>query len=311
MVETIVRWQTHASGQPLEAAFFGGTFTALPLGVQQSLLQPLQPLLVTGVISSVRISTRPDSIDADTIRRLKSMGVGTVEIGVQSMDDQILARSRRGHTAEECTRAIRCIKAGGLTAGAQLMPGLPGDTAAASYASLQSVIAAGADFLRIYPAVVLAGTELARMYAENCYVPLDLVSGIRICKVLLHEAMTAGIPVIRIGLQADDGLNGDSILAGCWHPSLGQLCRSELYYDLMSNLLQMTAAPAAVTVYCHPRRLSDVIGHGKANMKRLAARGFCVTVQPDCGLAPDGIELAGADGRIPGNLIDDLHYLIT
>jgi histone acetyltransferase (RNA polymerase elongator complex component) len=136
------------------------------------------------------------------------------------MNDTVLAASGRGHTAVESEAAIRCIKKQGLVVGAQLMPGLPADTPAHSLDALDRVISAGADFIRIYPTVVLRGTELARRYADGDFVPMTLDRGVSLCKLLLHRAMRAGVDVIRIGLQADEGLNEESVLAGCWHPSL-------------------------------------------------------------------------------------------
>ncbi|MFZ2948552.1 MAG: radical SAM protein, partial [Desulfuromonadaceae bacterium] len=191
-------WRSTAGGRPLEVAFFGGTFTALPEETQSELLAPLQSLLESGALAAVRISTRPDYIDSGRVAWLSEKGVRTIELGVQTTDDMVLSASGRGHSAADSLAAIRCIKNGGLQAGAQLMPGLPGDTPASSLASLEQVIAAGADFLRIYPAIVLRGTELARLYEAGEFVPLSLDRGVSLCALLLQRAMLAGIPVIRI-----------------------------------------------------------------------------------------------------------------
>src|SRR6185369_223603 len=175
ILSKIKAWQRTAGERPLEVAFFGGTFTALPAAVQDQLLQPLQGLLASsGEITSVRISPRPDCIDDATVKRLARLGIKTIELGVQSMDDGVLERSGRGHSAADSEAAIRCIRSGGLSVGAQLMPGLPGDTAAKSFHSLKRVIAAGADFLRLYPVIVLRGTELARRFQSGEYVPLTV-----------------------------------------------------------------------------------------------------------------------------------------
>ena len=274
-------WQRTAGERPLEVAFFGGTFTALPVALQDHLLQPLQGLLESGEIMSVRISTRPDCIDAATVKRLARQGVTTIELGVQSMDDGVLERSARGHTAADSEAAIRCISDGGLSVGAQLMPGLPGDTPAKSFHSLQRVIAAGADFLRIYPVIVLRGSELARRFQAGEYVPLTVEAGVQLCKVLLHESMLAAVPVIRIGLQADEGLNKTTVLGGCWHPSLGRLTRSELYFDLLCTLLSGIPAGLPCTILCHPSRISEVTGQGRINLKRLGNRVASAQVQGD------------------------------
>ena len=300
-------WRSTAGNRPLEVAFFGGTFTALPEDVQENLLVPLQPLLENGTIDSVRISTRPDCITAARVKWLSGMGVRTIELGVQSMEDAVLAASGRGHSAAESLNAIRILKGNGIQTGAQLMPGLPGDTPAISLASLERVIAAGADVLRIYPTVVLQGTELARRYAAGEFIPLNLDKGVSLCKLLLQRAMQAGIPVIRIGLQADHGLDADSVLGGCWHPGLGQLVRSQLYNDLISRFVP---ADERATLYCHPARLSDVMGMNRNNLKLQAGRGVMTDVIPDASLQKEELKVQTAHSCVTYSIITDLHYSI-
>jgi histone acetyltransferase (RNA polymerase elongator complex component) len=309
ILATIETWQRSAAGRPLEAAFFGGSFTALPQQVQEGLLAPLQPLLANGTLSSVRISTRPDYIDSERVRWLASQGVATIEIGVQSMDDQVLEAAGRGHNASASEAAIRCVREQGLAVGAQLMPGLPGDTPEISLLSLQRVLAAGADFVRIYPVVVLAGTELARRYEAGHYQPLDLDNGIALCKVLLHTAMKAGVDVIRIGIQAGEGLNSETVLAGCWHPALGQLVRSELYYDLLALLVSGLPGDAPLTILCHPSRISDIVGQGKCNLNRL--RRAQVEIEPDNTMLREEVAVVCRDRNFKGNIITSLQYDIN
>lgn len=307
IISKIAAWRDSAGNRPVEVAFFGGSFTALPMEIQAELLTPLQPLLTSGEIMSVRISTRPDYIEKDLVVWLKKSGVHTIELGVQSMDDNVLAASGRGHTAAESENAIHCIKQHGLSVGAQLMPGLPDDTRHSSLASLERVISAGADFIRIYPAIVLRGTELARLYAAGDYSPLSLEQGVSLCKLILHRAMQAGLPVVRLGLQADDGLNADTVLAGCWHPSLGQIVSSRLYGDLISSYV---SDGDSVSVSCHPSRLSDVIGHKRSNLERLAERGVLARVIPDMLLAKEDVMIKKVDRCSVYNLVSDLHYSI-
>ena len=309
ILSKIKAWQRTAGERPLEVAFFGGTFTALPAAVQDQLLQPLQSLLASGEIASVRISTRPDCIDDASVKRLARLGIETIELGVQSMDDGVLERSGRGHTAADSEAAIRCIRSGGLSVGSQLMPGLPGDTAAKSFHSLKRVIAAGADFLRLYPVIVLRGTELARRFQSGEYVPLTVEEGVQLCKVLLHESMLAAVPVIRIGLQADEGLNKSTVLGGCWHPSLGRLTRSELYFDLLCTLLSGIPAGLPCTILCHPSRISEVTGQDRSNLKRLGERVASALVRADESLLKEEL-VDSASLCLKGNIVTDLHYTI-
>jgi histone acetyltransferase (RNA polymerase elongator complex component) len=301
-------WRSTAGDRPLEAAFFGGTFTALPKNLQESLLAPLQPFLDNGTLGSVRISTRPDCIEAEHVAWLAQLGVRTIELGVQSLDDAVLAASGRGHLAAESLTAIRCIKSLGLQAGAQLMPGLPGDTPVSSMASLEQVVAAGADFLRLYPVVVLKGTELARRYEAGEYQPLSLERGLSLCKQLLQRAMLAGVPVIRIGLQAEQGLDDASMLAGCRHPALGQLVRSQLYADLLDSVV---SPGECVTVSCHPARISDVVGLKRSNLRRLADHGIGLRVVTDATLGKEELKIQREESCRTYSIISDLHYSIS
>jgi hypothetical protein len=190
------------------------------------------------------------------------------------------------------------------------MPGLPGDTPAKSFQTLKRVIAAGADFLRIYPVLVLRGTELARRFEAGEYVPITLEAGVELCKVLLHEAMLSGVPVIRIGLQADEGLNKNTVLGGCWHPSLGRLTRSELYYDLLCKLVSPIPSGLPCTIHCHPSRISEVTGQGRINLTRLGERVASAQVKADQGLAKEELVVDAAGHSSRGNIVTDLQYTI-
>ena len=308
ILEKINSWRSSAADRPVEVAFFGGSFTALPRILQQQLLSPVQPLIASGEVSHIRISTRPDCLTDQTVLWLAGMGVKIIELGVQSMDDAVLLASGRGHTAADTESALSIIKKHGLTAGAQLMPGLPADSLEKSLLTLERVIAAGADFIRIYPVVVLSGTELAAKYRSGEYQPLTVDQGVDVCKRLLHRAMLAGIDVIRIGLQADAGLNSDNVVAGCWHPAFGQLVRSELYYDLVLQLFNRLGAAELVEIACHSARISDLTGHGRKNLERLNKQGLSVKIIKNNDLALDEIEISTLNQKIRASIITNLKY---
>jgi histone acetyltransferase (RNA polymerase elongator complex component) len=310
IIDKIVTWSKTAGERPLEVAFFGGSFTAMPESVQEHLLVSLRGVRASGVVKSIRISTRPDYITDRIVSRLAQQGVETIELGVQSMDDDVLGRSVRGHTAADSDAAIHCIKAGGLAVGAQLMPGLPGDTAAKSFASLKRVIAAGADFLRIYPVIVLRGTALAASYQAGEYQPLSVDDGVQLCKVLLHEAMVARVPVIRIGLQADEGLNSTTVLGGCWHPSFGRLVRSELYFDLLSTMLTQFPQGGPCAIRCHSTRISEVNGQNRFNLKRLGERVELVPVKGDDSLEKEELVMDCLKQSVKGSILTHLNYTV-
>ena len=293
LLRRIDEYRMGAPARQLEVAFYGGTFTALPRGDQEALLFPLQPLLAGGILQSVRLSTRPDAIDPDTARFLKAHGVATVELGVQSLDPGVLLLSGRGHGSAEVELSVATLKEAGIEVGIQLMPGLPGDTPETSLASLRRALALQPAFLRIYPTLVIEGTELARRYREGSYHPLTLTQAVTLCKEMLVLAGQAGIPVVRFGLQPTSELDSPGVvLAGPYHPAFGQLVESELCFDRMCALLEGVPAGSMVTFGAPAGRVSDLVGQRRGNLQRLAARyGVTAAVREDTALAPDLISL--------------------
>ncbi len=281
--EQVADWLKRSPDRPTEVAFFGGSFTLLPRQTQEVLLDAVQPFIRQGLVQGIRISTRPDGLEAETLVFLQGLQVKTIEIGVQSLDDTVLQQAGRGHTAEQSLQALVRVRAAGFSTGAQLLPGLPGDSPEKAVTSLRGVMAAGAQFVRIYPAVVLQGTGLAALYLAGQYQPLNLLQGVAMAARMLDAANKAGIPVIRIGLQADDGLTTPGVLlAGCWHPALGQLVRSQLFRDLVCQMTRELPAGTAITLHCHPQQLSEVVGQRRANLSAWDRAGLSVRqVLPD------------------------------
>ncbi|MCM2356528.1 MAG: radical SAM protein [Geobacteraceae bacterium] len=310
MLARIAAYRDSGGGRSLEAAFFGGTFTSLPKYLQERLLGPLQPLLETGEIASVRVSTRPDAVDSRTVEFLGEMGVRTVELGIQSLDDAVLARAGRGHTARDGENACRLLADAGFRVGAQLMPGLPGDTPEAALATLRRTLALRPDFLRIYPTLVLAGTELEAMYQGGDYTPLPLREAVALCKVMLLDALRASVPVVRIGLQATDELRaGAAVVAGPWHPAFRQLVEGELFFDLISLLTAGSPPERPVTLFCAPPRLSDLVGQRRENLIRLSRERWIevAAIRADPRLSPLELRVSAEHFERSGSLLD-LNY---
>ena len=311
LVDRIAAYRTSGRRKSVEVAFYGGTFTSLPRAVLEQLLLPLQPLVARGEVDSIRVSTRPDSVDAAMAEFLVQMGVRTVELGVQSMDDDVLALSGRGHSAAHTVNACRVLQAAGVAVGMQLMPGLPGDSEEKALASLYGCLSLRPDFMRIYPTLVIVGTELATLYETGRYAPLSLDEAVRLCKIMLHAALAADVNVIRIGLQPTAELDaGGTVLAGPYHPAFRQLVESALCYDLMCKLTGDVAAAEAVTIACAPSRVSDISGQRQGNLKRLLAeRGVKVsTVLADPTLCCGEILVEYGQIKKKGNIVHDLDY---
>jgi histone acetyltransferase (RNA polymerase elongator complex component) len=305
----------HTSGcHGVDVAFYGGSFTSLPREDQLRLLHPLQNLIASGEVSSIRISTRPDSLDAEAAAFLSASGVCTVELGVQSMDDAVLEQAGRGHCAADVEKAVSCLKNEGISVGLQLMPGLPGDTWETSVSSLSRALGLRPDFLRIYPTLVVAGTSLARRHAEGKYYPLSLAEAVSLCKVLLHHTLLAGVPVVRMGLQPTTDLeSAGTILAGPYHPAFRQMVEAELCFDLLEKLIPHDAVSGEqFTVFCSPSRISDVVGQKRSNIQRLIReRGVRIgEVQGNSRLTSFDITVEGSSGTRRGSIVKDLYYTV-
>lgn len=305
MLERIASYRASSPNRELEVAFYGGTFTALPRDDQRYLLAALQPLLASGALSSLRLSTRPDAIDPEIVAFLQKMGVRTVELGVQSLSDEVLRLSGRGHTARDAKLAVRLLQGAGLEVGVQLMPGLPGDSEERSLASLQRALALKPSFLRIYPTLVIAGTELAAQYLSGSYQPQTLDQAVSLCKQMLRAARRAGVPVIRLGLQPTAELESPGvILAGPYHPAFGQLVESELYYDLMCSLAAGIPGGSSISILAPTGRTSDLVGQGRRNLTRLLERFTLkvAKVKEDASLSSGVITLQWSGGKRSGDL---------
>lgn len=223
---------------PVQIAFYGGTFTGMDPQEQRRLLELASPFLREGAVDGIRISTRPDGIDAKGLDLLKAWGVTTVEIGAQSLDDEVLLLAQRGHTARDIVRALGLLKGKGFSTGLHLMAGLPGDTPDRFAETVRRTIALRPDTVRIHPTLVLRGTRLAGAFREGIYRPLALDDAVRICRDALRALTAAGIPVIRLGLQTTRELEEPgAVVAGPFHPGFGSLVEASLCFEMASALL--------------------------------------------------------------------------
>jgi histone acetyltransferase (RNA polymerase elongator complex component) len=248
-----------------EVAYYGGSFTCLPAARQDELLAPAAAALRRGQIGAIRLSTRPDAVDPATVARLAAWGVATVELGAQSLDDHVLAAAARGHTAAQTAAAVGHIRAGGLRCGLQLMPGLPGEDWPSLIATTRQTLDLRPDFVRIYPAVVLAGTELAAM-AAGLYRPLTVEAAAARAAYLKVACENSAIPVIRVGLQASEELGG-SVVAGPYHPAFGAIVEAYIFRIMIGGLLEkLGPTPGGILLRHHPRDASAIRGLGSANL---------------------------------------------
>lgn len=268
-----------------EIAFFGGSFTAIERSYMLTLLQAAFPFVQDGTFGGIRLSTRPDAIDEEVLTLLKTYGVTAIELGAQSMSDAVLAANHRGHTAEDVRQAARLMKSYGFSLGLQMMTGLYGSSdtldrqTAADLADLQP------DTVRIYPTVVLKGTELAALYEQGVYHPPTLPETVSLCADLLLFFEERHIRVIRLGLHDSPSLREQQI-AGVFHPAFRELCEGEIMYRHALTALQQSGVTCGtVTFSVHPSSVSRFVGQKRQNLLRLAQNGITARVEQDASLS--------------------------
>jgi len=260
--------------KPVQIAFFGGNFLGLKFEEIKSWLNLAGEFVSQGLVDGIRFSTRPDTIDAARLDALEDYPVSTVELGVQSMDDRVLALAERGHSAQDTIRAVKALKKRQLSVGLQMMVGLPGDSQARSLATARKIADLEPDCARIYPTVVVANSRLAQLFKKGEYLPLSLEEAVSLVKKAYLLFKQEGIEVIRMGLQATDDLeDGSAVLAGPHHPAFGHLVYSEMFYDnALAAIESVELAKDTLTIRVNPRSISKMRGLNNSNIKKLKKR---------------------------------------
>lgn len=259
----------------IEIAFFGGSFTAIEKEKQEELLKVAYEYVKNGKVESIRISTRPDCIDKETLKRLKKYKVKTIELGVQSANDYILKRANRGHTFEDVKKASKMIRWNGFQLGHQMMVGLPESTRIDEINTAKALIKLKPKMVRIYPVLVVKNTKLEKEYENGTYQPLSVVQAVEICKEIVRLFADKNIDIIRVGLQNTDeisepGKTESEVVAGPYHPAFRQLVESGMWYDaIVGKIKKLNMKVKEVEVTVSPIDANNVIGHKKENVQKL------------------------------------------
>ncbi len=256
----------------LEIAFFGGSFTAIERGFMVELLESVQEFLQVDRIVGIRISTRPDAIDEEVLAVLKKYGVTSIELGAQSMDNDVLGLNKRGHTADDVRKAATLIKEWGFSLGLQMMTGLYGATQHSDYQTAQELVALAPDTMRVYPTVVLENTELADLCKSGEYSPPNVEETLPLCAKIIRLIRDNNIELIRLGLHASTDMEA-KIVAGCYHQAFGELCKSAIYLDEIVKKLQNYGTNRFLIQICH-RRASQILGQKRGNLTKLHSLGY-------------------------------------
>jgi histone acetyltransferase (RNA polymerase elongator complex component) len=286
-----------------QISFFGGSFLGLGQATIRALLSTAMPFVEAKAVDSIRFSTRPDTVCQETLALLEPFSVSTVELGVQSMNDQVLDAAGRGHRSSDTVLAAKLLKARNYLVGLQMMVGLPMDNDGGAMETARRIVALQPDFVRIYPTLVLKGSALARRYASGDYHPMPLAACVTLVKRLYLFFKTHQIPVVRMGLQASDGLTraGDYI-AGPYHPAFGHLVHAAMVLDAISSALEgLEKLPDTLTITAHPSMVSRVQGLNKQNISRLkhAFDLNRITLHQDASLAKDRLIVAEHPVALP------------
>ena len=256
-----------------QISFFGGNFLGLEKKAILSLLGAAMTFVAAKDVDSIRFSTRPDTVSSETLSLLDGFPVSTVELGVQSMNDRVLDIAERGHRASDTVKATDLLKRRGYQVGLQMMVGLPADDDDGALETARQIADLQPDFVRIYPTLVIKGSALAGWFRDGRYHPMGLSDCVTLVKRLYLFFKKQHIPVVRMGLQASDGLTraGDFI-AGPFHPAFGHLVHGEIVFDAIAAALErMEKRPDWVTITVHPSMVSRVQGLNKRNLDHLKA----------------------------------------
>lgn len=258
-----------------EVAFFGGSFTGIEEELQEKLLFTAYEYIKDKKIDGIRVSTRPDYINKQILKRLKKYKVKTIELGVQTTNDYILKRCKRGHTYEDVKKASKLIRWYGFTLGHQMMVGLPDSTELDELNTARDLIKLKPKIVRIYPVLVIKGTELEQEYNENKYEPLELGQAVERCKQLCYLFGRKNINVIRIGLQNTDTISspdniGSEVVAGPYHETFRQLVESSMYYDnIIDKMKKINTKVKEIEIVVNPQNVNNVIGYKKSNIQKI------------------------------------------
>lgn len=258
-----------------EIAFFGGSFTAIERSYMLELLDSAYKYVKNGAVSGIRISTRPDYIDTEILDILKSYGVTSIELGAQSMVDEVLIANNRGHLSDNVVNSSSLIKKFGFSLGLQMMTGLYNSTKEFDILSAEKIIALKPDTVRIYPTITIKNTYLEKLFLEGFYKPMSLEDSVSLAVILEDMFIDANINVIRIGLHSIDT---DAYVSGPWHPAFRELCESLRFRNKLEALIKKEGT---YDIFVSNSDVSKFIGQNRSNIKYFKAKNININIIPD------------------------------
>lgn len=261
-----------------EIAFFGGSFTAIERGYMLELLERAYHYVAKGLFKGIRISTRPDCINDEILDILKKYGVTAIELGCQSLDDEVLRLNTRGHTQYHVIYASELIKQKGFELGLQMMTGLYGDDDLKAVETAEKIISLKPSTVRIYPAIVLENTRLAELYKKGEYKPQTVEEAAELCKKLIVMFEKANIKIIRVGLHSGGNVD-EGYIAGPYHPAFKEICESKIYLDnVIAQLSERSIKAGLIEITVGKPYVSMLTGQKRDNIKKLNSMGYKVKI---------------------------------
>lgn len=250
-----------------EVAFFGGTFTGISLEMQKQYLECVKKYLKNNKVQGIRLSTRPDYINKEVMDQLKEYGVTTIELGVQSFDEEVLKKSARYYPIDVVHKACEMIKAYKIDLGIQIMPGLPGSTFESDVETAKKVVEINPQNVRVYPTLIIKDTEMEKMYHRGQYKVLSLEEAIKRCRKICSMFYINNINIIRVGLQPSEDLrNGGVSVEGAFHPAFRELVDGEIYFNFLKKIKDKDKF---LDIESNEKNISKIVGINKRNVKRL------------------------------------------
>ena len=268
-----------------EIAFFGGSFTAIPREYMLSLLKAASPYVLSGEFYGIRLSTRPDCISEEILDILKSNGATSIELGTQSMCDDVLTANKRGHTVQDSIDSSLLIKKYGFSLGLQMMTGLYQSSDEKDMYTAQKIAELQPDTVRVYPTIVMRGTELYDLYKNGSYIPQTLETAVPLCADILRFFESKNINVIRLGLHDSESLK-ENMVAGAYHPSFRELCESRIIFDNTLKILsEQNITDGNIVFSVNPKSVSRFVGQKKSNLQKLQKMGITPIIHQDNSLS--------------------------
>lgn len=253
---------------PIEIAFYGGSFTGLNENLMIEYLKIAKKYIDLGFVDSIRLSTRPDYIDEHILDILKSYGVKTIELGIQSLNSNVLELNERGHNIDCVYTSSNLIKKYNISLGLQMMVGLYGDEFNSSINTALEIAKIKPDFVRVYPTLIIKDTKLEKLYYSKDYVPMKIEEAIELCKNIYVIFEYYNIPIIRLGLQSSDNISKDGdVVEGPYHPAFREMVESNLYIDIFEYFIEKFKIKDIIYFKCSNSEISKIIGNKKSNIK--------------------------------------------